>query len=411
MSAAATVQDVVDTINAQLTADGITNLTAAISDDGNSLSFETVQTGEISVDTRLDKLNNGLGVDMDPGKIHVSNDSGTDMMIDLTAPISVASVETIGDVITEFNAQLAAAGVNNVTMAVNAAGTGLEITDSNGVPLDLTISDVTTTDHTAENLGIAGSVGASMTGTDLNPVVYFDIAEAGGTTGEDLGILGEFTSNFVGTDLDPRLTVNSLVADFRNGLGIDLDEIVIKQGTDSFTLDMNSPTLVTIQDVIDRINTSPLDITASINSSGRGIQIVNDDPTRSLAIEEASSGRTAKDMGLYGSSDLMGSLMVLHSALKNDDQEAAGMLIENLDNAIQHLLNYRGSVGSQSMRLETTGSRLTDMSLNFTKLLSDVEDADITELVTKLATQENNYQASLLASSKIIQPTLLDFLK
>ena len=44
------------------------------------------------------------------------------------------------------------------------------------------------------------------------------------------------------------------------------------------------------------------------------------------------------------------------------------------------------------------------------ELLSEVEDADLTELVTQLAMQETSYQSALIASSKIIQPSLLDFL-
>ena len=51
------------------------------------------------------------------------------------------------------------------------------------------------------------------------------------------------------------------------------------------------------------------------------------------------------------------------------------------------------------------------MELNYTKLLSEVEDIDITEALTQLATHENNYQASLLAAAKIIQPSLVDFLR
>jgi flagellar hook-associated protein 3 FlgL len=411
LSAATTVQDVIDTINAQLMLDGITNLTVGLDPEGNSLAFTTVQTGRISTHTHLDKLNNGLGVDMQPGKLRISNESGVDVVVDFSNPVSVPGVATIGDVITEFNSQLAAAGVNNVTMAVNGAGTGLVISDGNVPPLDLTVSEVSDSDQTAHGLGIAGFVGAAMTGSDLEPVVHFKVEETGGTTATDLGILGEFSSDHSGDDIDPLLTVNSRVADFRNGSGIDRDRFVIHQGASSFTVDLSSAAVATVQDLLDVINNSGLDVTASINADGRGIQIVNNDGTRSLTVEDVRSGRTAKALGIYGSSDVLGGLLVLGNALRNDDQEATGMLLKNLDEAIQHLLNYRGTVGSRSIKLESTGVRLTDSHLSFTELLSEVEDADISELVTRLATYENNYQASLIAGAKIIQPTLLDFLE
>ena len=60
--------------------------------------------------------------------------------------------------------------------------------------------------------------------------------------------------------------------------------------------------------------------------------------------------------------------------------------------------------------MESTQSRLSDMSYTYKSLLSEVEDADLTQLVTDLAMQETSYQAALIASSKIVQPTLLDFL-
>ena len=405
LSGATTVQDAIDTINAQLTADGITNLTVGLGETGNALTFTTTQTGEISVFTSLDRLNNGLGIDMDPGRIMVSDGAAVNVSVDL------AGAGTVGDVITAFNSQLVAAGVNNVTLGINASGTGFEVIDSNGPLLDLTISDISTTDQTAAGLGIAGFVGAALIGSDLNPTVSFDVAETTGTTAADLGIFGSFTSDFVGADLDPGLQAASLLADFQAGTGAGLDSFVIRQGDASLSIDLDDPLIVTVQDLLDRINNSSLDVTASINSAGTGIQVVNDDPNRSLIIEEEGVGRAAKDLGLFGASDMIGALTVLKNALDNDDREAVEMMVGTVDDGIQHLLNHRGAIGSRAIRLETTSNRLSDEELNLTELLAEVEDADMTELITQLATYENNYQASLMASAKIIQPTLMDFLR
>ncbi|MDD3732269.1 MAG: flagellin, partial [candidate division Zixibacteria bacterium] len=203
----------------------------------------------------------------------------------------------------------------------------------------------------------------------------------------------------------------SLLSALNNGTGLGNDRIVFWQGDSRFILDLGSAALNTVQDLLDSVNTSGLNITASINEAGTGIQIVNNDPNRTLTIEDVDGGRGAKTMGIFGSSDIFGTMIVLINCLENDDQEGTGLLLGSLDNSIQHLLKYRGVVGARSIRLETTDSRLVDMNLNFTKLLSEVEDADMTKLVSDLATYENNYQASLIASSKIIQPSLLNFLK
>jgi flagellar hook-associated protein 3 FlgL len=132
--------------------------------------------------------------------------------------------------------------------------------------------------------------------------------------------------------------------------------------------------------------------------------------SEAFSIQDVDNGRAAKRMGLFGSSDMMGTLMVLQDALENNDPEALQMLLDELDGAITVALESRADVGSRAMRLEITDSRLVDLNLSFTRLLSEVEDADITELITSLAMHETSYQAALLAASKIIQPSLLNFL-
>ncbi|HKK20838.1 MAG TPA: flagellar hook-associated protein FlgL [candidate division Zixibacteria bacterium] len=406
LSGATTLNDAITTINNQLAADGITNLTVALGEEGNNLLLETTNNGLISAATSVDQLNSGAGIDLTDGRIRVTDGAAIDFNVDLSGSA------TVGDVISKFNAQMTAAGVNNVTMQINPAGTGLQIVDANGTPLDLQISDVGTMSSLASDLGIAGNVGAQLDGRALDPQVSFKIDETGaGTTAADLGIKGEITSDKSGEDLNPVLLATSNIADLNNGNGLNLSEVVIWQGDATRTLDLGSPSIVTVQDLLDTINNSGLDITASINADGTGIQIVNNDQTRSLTIEDNGGTTTAKDMGIFGSSDMMGSMLVLVNALNNDDQEGAGMLLQNLDDGIQNLLNWRASNGAKGIRLQGTDSRLTDRQLTFTQRLTEVEDADMTQVITQLSTYENNYQAALLAASKIIQPSLLNFLQ
>jgi flagellar hook-associated protein 3 len=405
LTGAVTVGDALTAINTQLAAAGINNLTAQLGPDGNNLFFDTTQTGLVSVNTSLSRLNNGLGVSLSPGKIRVSNGAGLDVLVDLSGSA------TLGDVATKFNAQLASAGVLNVTMGINGAGTGLQITDTNAIPLNLTISESSDAYQTASGLGIKGDVNPTLVGGALQPMVDFQVADTTGTTAHDLGIVARFSGDYSASDVDPRLLTTSLVSSLRNGVGLDRKGIVINQGGATATIDFSDPSLVTIQDVLNAFNNSGLAIRASINSDGRGIQITNGDTNRSLTIEDVGTGRTTKDMQIFGSNDTMGMMLVLTNALRNDDQEGTGMLLKNLDDSIEHMLDYRATIGSRAIRLDNTSSRLTDMNLNFTKLLSETEDADMTRLVTDLATYENNYRAALQATSSIIQPTLLDFLK
>ena len=183
------------------------------------------------------------------------------------------------------------------------------------------------------------------------------------------------------------------------------------QGEFSHTVDLTDPAIVTLQDLLDDINNSGLDVTARINSSGQGIQIAGNDANRSFTIQEVDGGRVAKQLDIFGSSDMMGSLLVLADGLRNNDQEGINRMLANFDEAMTISLTARASVGTNALRLESTASRLLDKGLSYTTLLSEVEDADLTKVITELAARENGYQAALMAAAKIIQPTLLDFLR
>lgn len=404
ISAAVDLNDVITTINTQLAADGITTLEAKLGLEGNNLLLDATPDGLITGVTPLANLRSGAGIDLQPGTIRVSDGAGIDIIIDLSGST------TVDDIITAFNAQISAAGISNVTMSINPAGTGIVINDTNPVPLGLTITDTSLDSKIAEQFGIDGLIGSGNAGLDLNPITFFDVSELGGTTASDLGIQSSFTGDLSGEDMNPLLTAASALADLRNGQGINLGEIVLKQGERSAIIDLTDPAMVTIQDFLDAVNNSGLDITASLNPDASGIQIVNNDNTRSFSIEESSNGNTAKELGLFGASDMMATLLVLINSLRANDQEGVGLLLENLDESILVALKHRATVGARALALETTNSRLLDLSLNFTKLLSEVEDADFNKIVTDLATQENNYRAALISAGKIIQPSLLDFL-
>lgn len=405
LTGANAIADVIVAVNMQLGLAGMTNIVATLGSEGNNIKFATTPNGLVSVNTSLNVLNSGSGVDKNPGRFLVTDGSGTNVQIDLS------SAQTLGDAITLFNTQMTTAGVSNVTMALNAGSTGLVINDTNGTPLNLRVQEVNTIEQTAQSLGIIGDIGPTLVGQPLDPTVSFEVTEAGGTVAEDLGIKGMFFTDFPGTDLNPEITADMSLSQLNKGLGFPLGTIVVTQGEWMQTIDLAAESPTTVQELLDIFNTSGLDITASLNTQGTGIQITNNDPTRSLLIEDSGNGVTSKDLGIYGSSDMMGSVLALTNALKRNDQNGISRLLKNMDDSIQNLLNNRASVGARAIRLESTNARLLDLSLGYTKLLSETEDADITKLVTDLASFETNYRASINAAARIIQPTLLDFLR
>lgn len=405
-----TVADLLSRINTQLTATGITNLTAAIGSD-NNITLTATNNGLIGLSTPLDNLNGGSGVDLEPGLIRVTDGGAIDFEVDLSSAV------TVGDAITALNAQLSAQGITNVTAALNGAGTGIDIVDSNGVPLGLSFGDVGL-DSTASDLGLLGAVNPTLNGADLAPQPTFTVAEGAGQTATQLGLVGSFTIAQAGADVDALLTSATPLSRLNNGLGFALDAIAITQGTRTFRVDLSDPALVTVGDIITEINNSGADVTASINAAGTGIQILGNSATDSLIVENDGSQNSADKLGLYGAADLLGGLMLIRNELSANTGADTKVSAERVEQALRTLqagmtrvLSARGAVGTKQNRLDAATARLANSELEKTRLLSEVEDADITELVTRLASHENNYQAGLIATAKIIQPSLMDFLR
>ncbi|WP_308636645.1 flagellar hook-associated protein FlgL [Paenibacillus silvisoli] len=109
--------------------------------------------------------------------------------------------------------------------------------------------------------------------------------------------------------------------------------------------------------------------------------------------------------------NLFSVLKGLQNAFSAGDQEKADTLLGQLKSRMDKILNVRAEVGARSNRIDLMDSRIKDLTLNLTDLDSKVEDADMAETITKLKQDENIYQASLSIGAKIIQPSLLDYLR
>lgn len=95
----------------------------------------------------------------------------------------------------------------------------------------------------------------------------------------------------------------------------------------------------------------------------------------------------------------------LRNGEKITDQIAA------IEQQEDNLNAQRASLGARMNRIQLISERLQNEEINLNKLKSDNEDADISEVITKLKTQENVHRAALGAGARILQPSLMDFLR
>ncbi len=98
-------------------------------------------------------------------------------------------------------------------------------------------------------------------------------------------------------------------------------------------------------------------------------------------------------------------------ALEDDDTDAIDEFLGAVDDQLQNINASRSEIGAKTNRLEMILSRIGDDSINVTQLLSNSQDVDMAETIMLLKNAENVYKASLSAGARVIQPSLLDFLR
>lgn len=121
-------------------------------------------------------------------------------------------------------------------------------------------------------------------------------------------------------------------------------------------------------------------------------------------------GYTVFGTPTYGT-DILGSLRTLKSALENNDLQGIGDAMGNIDEAMDHLNNARAEIGAKLNRLETAKDYLSKLELDLIGFKSKIEDADITKVITELAMQQNVLEVSRASVARVLNQSLLDFLK
>lgn len=101
----------------------------------------------------------------------------------------------------------------------------------------------------------------------------------------------------------------------------------------------------------------------------------------------------------------------LEVSLKSNFKPGIQDSLERLDEAIAQVVLARSEVGSRLATLNNAQENLSKGVVDSKALASSLEDVDTFELVSELNKSESTLKASLASSGKLIQPSLLDFLK
>ncbi len=84
---------------------------------------------------------------------------------------------------------------------------------------------------------------------------------------------------------------------------------------------------------------------------------------------------------------------------------------DDITNMHNKILEAQADVGARQNRVELMENRLSIREISVTKQLSNNEDVDYAKAITDMVTSESIHQAALSVGSRIIQQTLVDFIR
>ncbi len=171
---------------------------------------------------------------------------------------------------------------------------------------------------------------------------------------------------------------------------------------------VRSTTSQMIQDFDDLIEALDAD---NINAYNDAEQAVED---AQEALEEAEIEAKSGDPEAIAAVEVaQQNLEDAEAALAKLDEESVGdvsTFITKFQDHLDNINTIRSDIGGKTNRMELVLNRIGDDTINYTQLLSNAEDADMSEIIMKLKNAENVYQASLSTGARVIQPSLIDFI-
>lgn len=91
--------------------------------------------------------------------------------------------------------------------------------------------------------------------------------------------------------------------------------------------------------------------------------------------------------------------------------EDISRFLGDIDSRLNAMLGEVGSVGTRHKQVLQAQDTISAREITLRNQISTVEDADLAETIVDLQIQEVSYQAALGATSRVLQPSLLDFLR
>ncbi|BCS86815.1 flagellar hook-associated protein FlgL [Pseudodesulfovibrio sediminis] len=140
-------------------------------------------------------------------------------------------------------------------------------------------------------------------------------------------------------------------------------------------------------------------LTLSSQNSGR---VFHSNAAPGMAISIQGNDEYSKNLF-----EVMGNLVAM---AETNNQTGVQQALANLSEAQEHIMNAVAEVGGRENRLQIGETIVDGLKLNEQTLVSSIEDADVSELMTELAQQQIVYESVLRSTSMIMQLNLGKFI-
>jgi flagellar hook-associated protein 3 FlgL len=108
---------------------------------------------------------------------------------------------------------------------------------------------------------------------------------------------------------------------------------------------------------------------------------------------------------------LVDDLDALSTALTAGDTAGIRTAIDSLQSRLEVLSSQRATAGAAFNRVESAAQQAKDATISLGDSLSQIENTDLPRAMVDLKLQEVAYQAALAATARVLQPSLLDFMR
>ncbi len=202
--------------------------------------------------------------------------------------------------------------------------------------------------------------------------------------------------------------VNELVIQGKNGTNSPDDRKAIAREIEQLKQDMKN---VANTQVAGKYIFNGININEAPVSGDTAMTVAQNVQPFEVEVSKGVRLKTNIDPSNVFSQELFTTLQQIQEGFDTDNITNMDDLLKKLSGHQDSLSAERSELGARYNRLELIESRIDGQTVIASKIMSDNEDADIEKVITDLKIQETVHRAALGVGARIIQPSLLDFLR